>query len=884
MRMGNSHTQVRALLEQALERETPADREALLAAYANPDVADEVRTLLGFESRAAAIERAGAAITVPPQPESIGPYRILGLLGTGGMGAVYHGVRDDGSFRKDVAIKVVRDVYSAEQRMRFARERELLARLEHPAIARILDGGTTDAGQPWMAIERVDGLPLDQFVRDRQLRLRERMALLIRILDAVQFAHQNLIVHRDLKPANVLVQSDGMPKLLDFGVAKLLGEVEHTQTAGRAPMTFAYAAPEQIRGDTVTTATDVYALGVMLYELLTGERPHKAKGENSLSLLQAITDTDATAPSECLRRRGSETLTARGMNVRELRGDLDTIVLKALSRDPARRYASAQVMRDDLDRYLNNRPIQARPDTFGYRAKKWIRRNRLSAAIATLASIGILIAALLVIQERNRAIKNAQVAEATKRFVLKAFTGANRWVTGENLTARDLALRGLAEVETELKDQPEARIEMYEVLAKAFYASGPLQSAIQATEAQIRDMKLLGRYSSAELLDIEMRLLMSYSQAEEFAKALELRRSIEQDYAEQLSAYDRMILLQLGVQMGLILGDFASVDHAMPGMLDPGALAAAVKSRPDRRESAEAFASFAYRYVLDARVRQRRDREVTKFVLEMAKTAERDLGKNSLQRANFGSWVADYLLAVSRDPAVVALEERASQWNEAQFGFASSSYAKVGSLLQDGHVELAAQHYAWLKSQFAKRPDDSLSTCFLMDFDGGHLAIRQRNLALAREHFARTLACGLKASEVLPNSLHERDARAALAYLDLLQGKTEATALALLADEQRHNDDAAWWHSAAWLADWHWQQGDQTQAKTLLEALRSWHQDRGARFDVELLAQFKRAELPVPVQPDFDVAEAVRIGNSLLADGERIREERLAKQRNGAAD
>ena len=381
-----AHDQLRALIEQALDLASTQERERLLEACADAALAAEARVLLGLQAQAERLDQATIGVAQIDDalrlPEHIGPYRILGLLGSGGMGAVYHGVRDDGSFRKDVAIKIVRDAYSAEQRTRFARERELLARLEHPAIARILDGGSTEAGQPWMAIERVDGVPLDQYVRQRQLPLRERIELLLRVVDAVQFAHQNLIVHRDLKPANVLVQASGEPKLLDFGIAKLLGEVEHTQTAGRAPMTFAYAAPEQIKGDPVTTATDVYALGVMLYELLTGERPHKAKGDNPLSLLQAITDTDATAPSESLRRRGSTT--TQSIDIRALRGDLDTIVLKALSRDPARRYPSAQALRDDLDRYLNNRPINARPDAFSYRARKWVQRNRLSAAIALL--------------------------------------------------------------------------------------------------------------------------------------------------------------------------------------------------------------------------------------------------------------------------------------------------------------------------------------------------------------------------------------------------------------------------------------------------------------------------------------------------------------------
>jgi hypothetical protein len=883
--MSDAHQQLRALLEEALDLDSDVEREALLARCPDPALADEVRGMLKLEDRAAAFDggaaRLAALAPAATLPTHFGPYRVLGVLGRGGMGDVYLGVRDDGSFHKQVAIKVVRDVYSAEQQQRFLRERELLARLQHPAIAQVLDGGSTASGQAWMAIERVDGVPLDQYVRDGHLSVRERVALIMRVLDGVQYAHQNLVVHRDLKPSNVLVQADGQPKLLDFGIAKLLGSSEHTQTRGSAPMTLAYAAPEQIRGDAITAATDVYALGVILYELLAGERPHKVRGDNPLSLLQAITDTDATAPSESLRRRGSDTTTARPFSVRELKGDLDTIVLKALNRDPLRRYPSAQALRDDLERYLDHQPIRARPDTLRYRAGKWLRRNRAVAAVAALAAVGLLAAAMLVIQERNRAVRNAQVAEATKRFVLKAFTGANRWVTSENLTARDLALRGLSEVETELKDQPEARIEMYDTLGRAFAVSGPVHAAIQAIEGQIRDLKALGRTSAADLLDVEMRLLRSYFAAEEFAKMNELQRSIEQRFAADLSAYDRMTLLHQGVQADLLLGDYASVDRALPGLLDQKALDAALASRPERREMAETFASFAWRYAMDAAVFWRHEADLARFTLEMARRAERDIDKDSLHRANFGTWVADYLLAISRDPAVLALEERASRWNEGQFGGASSSFAKLGALLQDGQVELAAQHFPQMEALFAGSGEaDNFLPCRYIGLEGGYLALRQGQLALARERFGRALKCGQRASAVKPHSVFERDAAAALACLDLLEGKSGPEALSLLADEQRTRDDAGWWRSAAWLADWHWQHGDQSQAMQWLESLRAWHQERGARYDVTLLEQFERAGLPVPAQPEFDVAEAVAIANRLLADGERIRNERIKRSRN----
>lgn len=431
-----THSQVRALLEQALDLATTTEREALLAACADPMLAAEVRAMLGLQVQAAVLDRGAlqlAQLGEPALPARIGPYRIVGLLGRGGMGAVYHGVRDDGSFAMDVAIKVVRDLHSPEQLVRFERERALLARLDHPGIARVLDGGRTDDGQPWMAIERVHGQPLDQYAAARQLSVRERVQLVEAISDAVQYAHQNLIVHRDLKPANVLVQADGRPRLLDFGVAKLIGEDDHTQTAGRAPMTFAYAAPEQIRGDAITTATDVYALGVILYELLTGVRPHQTSSGNALGLLQAITDTDATAPSIGLRRRATTTQGCVDPRAaQELKGDLDTIVLKALSRDPARRYHSARALGEDLARWLAHRPITARPDSTGYRMSKWIRRNRaLAASLLVLALTAVGAGALTWHLSRQnqlrteQALRSARAAESLQRVLTGMFQEAD---------------------------------------------------------------------------------------------------------------------------------------------------------------------------------------------------------------------------------------------------------------------------------------------------------------------------------------------------------------------------------------------------------------------------------------------------------------------------
>jgi len=338
----------------------------------------------------------------------VGAFSLVRPIGTGGMGAVWLAERVEG-FSQQVAIKWLHAGLSRTARTRFARERETLAKLEHPGIARIVDGGS-DFDADWYAMEFVDGPALDQYAKANNLDLPARLKLVLQLCDAVQYAHQNLIVHRDLKPANVLVGKDGAPKLLDFGIAKSLHD-NNELTASAAPMTFAYAAPEQIKNERITTATDVYALGVVVYELLTGQRPHKVKagaGDGSLSILQAITDNDATAPSSILAR---ESVTGSGIKASALKGDLDTIVLKALSRDPARRYASAQALADDLRRFVANEPISARPDSLRYRLSKMLRRNRVAAAGVTFAIAALLLGGVLALQQARRANAEAAISQ-----------------------------------------------------------------------------------------------------------------------------------------------------------------------------------------------------------------------------------------------------------------------------------------------------------------------------------------------------------------------------------------------------------------------------------------------------------------------------------------
>lgn len=400
---------------------------------------------------------------VAPQPtqpvdrsgELVGSFRLLKPLGSGGMGAVWLAERMAG-FNQQVAIKWLHAGLSESARQRFARERETLAKLEHPGIARIVDGGSNGSAD-WFAMEYVPGLPLDAYVKQAQPTLIERLNIVMALCEAVGYAHQNLIVHRDLKPSNILVGTSGQPKLLDFGVAKILDNVN--QTESRAPMTFAYAAPEQIRGDAITTATDVYALGVILYELLTGERPHKAiskPGDGALSLLQAITDTDATAPSSAL---GLRTHTQSVIKPSQLKGDLDTIVLKTLARDPLRRYVSAQALSDDLSKFLRGLPIAARPDSVRYRAKKWLRRQPALAAVLAVSVLSLL--AMTGYSWHQAAL--------AKRAAIEATAARN-----QAQAAQLLAVQARTQTQAELDVQAALREHLTAVLIRATASGKPI--------------------------------------------------------------------------------------------------------------------------------------------------------------------------------------------------------------------------------------------------------------------------------------------------------------------------------------------------------------------------------------------------------------------------
>ncbi len=400
--------EVKSVLATVLETK-PDQRPATLDRLCNgdDDLRREVESLLALERRAdAELDTAaapGALLrgAVEPAPERIGPYRILREIGRGGMGVVYLGDRADGEYRKQVAIKLItagrrtaaNDPLGLERR--FRRERQILSQFEHPGIARMLDGGATEEGQPYFVLEYVEGLPLLDYCDARRLPISARLTLFLSICDAVAHAHRQLIVHRDLKPGNILVTPEGTPKLLDFGLARVLdadGLGDDITQAVLPMMTPAYASPEQIRGEAISVSGDVYSLGVILYELLSSARPYQLSSGSIADMVRVVCEQ----PPVPLNRAAisDQAAASRSSSVDKLRrslsGDLEKIAAQALEKDPRQRYASVDDLASDLRRHLTGLPVRARPATFSYRASKMLERHRVAVPMGAAAILLIL--------------------------------------------------------------------------------------------------------------------------------------------------------------------------------------------------------------------------------------------------------------------------------------------------------------------------------------------------------------------------------------------------------------------------------------------------------------------------------------------------------------
>jgi serine/threonine-protein kinase len=462
-----------AFLDRALgdRPELRAEVESLLAVADRPpgELTAAVEGLLGSVARALENEREEPALA----DRRIGPYRLVREIGRGGLATVYLAERVDPEFHQQVALKLIRRGLDTEDVLwRLRQERQILAQLEHPYIARLLDGGSTPDGLPYFVLEHIEGEPIDSYCDRRELGLEGRLRLFLKVCTAVAHAHRSLVVHRDLKPSNLLVTPDGTPKLLDFGIAKVLDPRLHPHTALlTAPDTFLltpeYASPEQVRGLPVTTATDVYSLGVLLYRLLSGQLPYRFASRELRHVEAVITSTEPPPPSAVRAREGAARL------ARRLQGDLDRITATALAKTPDLRYGSVEQLALDLERYLEGRPVLARGPTVPYRLAKFVRRHKsgLAAALAltTAAGLSLAVHQRRLSDERNRARLEAAKAAQVADFLVELFAVTeSRQGQGSQVTARTLLDRGAARIDRELGAQPLVQAALLEAMGRAY--------------------------------------------------------------------------------------------------------------------------------------------------------------------------------------------------------------------------------------------------------------------------------------------------------------------------------------------------------------------------------------------------------------------------------
>jgi eukaryotic-like serine/threonine-protein kinase len=575
--------QVEALFEAALDHPT-AGRSGFVRKQAAGDevLASAVEALLaGHFLEGGAVDKPIVALAEPHPAAGqgdrrIGPYRVLRELGRGGMGVVYLAERVDGQYRRRVAIKLLRSSPDADElHRRFLAERQILASLDHPHIALLLDGGVTDGRLPYLVMEYVDGLPITAYCDRHRLPIRARLRLFLDVCAAVHHAHQNLIIHRDLKPGNILVTQTGKVKLLDFGIAKLLNpgisaiEQPLTRTEFRV-MTPEYASPEQIQGDSLTTTSDVYALGVVLYELLCGHPPYRLSGHTPRQIAELVCEKEPERPSsrvlraervaapEAARTQADPAAISSARDAsperlrRTLRGDLDAIVMMALRKEPGGRYSSAELLGQDIQRYLDGLAVSAHVGNRRYRIGKFLRRHRMETAAAALAAMSLLIGAgvaaweaNIAVRERYRAEAAAAQAEEVTDFLMSLFRSGEtdpETPVGD-VSARDLLRRGVARAER-LVNQPTVHARMLDVIGQMQHDLGEFRDAQWMLERAVAIRRALGEPGALDLAQSLLNLAAVHRSRSEQAEARPLveealairRRALPADHPQVADA------------------------------------------------------------------------------------------------------------------------------------------------------------------------------------------------------------------------------------------------------------------------------------------------------------------------------------------------------------
>jgi len=762
--------EIRRAFDAMVER-PPAEVAAALEKIgaADPALRDEIERLLAARSLdhpvldRQAVELLGLT-TSSVEGESlegrqVGAYRVLRLIATGGMGAVYEAQRADDVFAKRVAVKVCAATIVGERiRERFRWERQILARLEHPNIARIMDGGATEEGSPYFVMEYVAGVSLDRHAEQRGLGLEDRLRLFCQVCDAVAYAHRNLVVHRDLKPSNILVEPGGTVKLVDFGIAKLLAE--GSAAGGASPtllraMTPEYAAPEQVRGDAVTTATDVYQLGVVLYELLTGRRPYRLTGATTSEWERVIVEQEPVRPSASIATGSSDDRTRKhgvmpGLPPRQLqrrlRGDLDRIVLKALHKEPERRYSSADALATDIRRHLDGFPVLARGDALAYRGLKFLRRHRVGAAAAALVFLALIGGLIATSWQARRAEHEARKAETVKNFLKSLFSASDPALAqGKERTATQLLDEGARRIETDLKDQPEVQSEVVRLIASVYHDLGEYDRVVSLLRA---DVDLRRRRESAPSTEMAESLTGIADALYEQGRFVEAGKIYEQALEIQ-----RRRSGERSAQVAELLWDIAGVqrnrgDLRAAEALQTDALGIFVRTRgADSREAMNVRESLAITYADSDRLR---DAAATNQ--PVVEWAERHYGPDHPDTLNARYNQAGYLLPLGRTPQALNMAE--------------DIMAKQRPVLGGRHGRLALSLRLLAQARTAAgRPEEALPAI------DEALAIHRGQAALPRWQIALDLAeRGTIASTLGRLAEAESDCRQAMAMIEDPEG------------------------------------------------------------------------------------------------------------------
>ncbi len=892
--------QVKPILDAALRRD-PGERVAYLgeACGRDPALREEVERLLAWADEGEALERpplenladVESLLAAGPQrsgaaPETkgaaepalrIGAYRTLRELGRGGAGVVYLAARDDAEYRKRVAIKVLSwgaefgDIVS-----RFRNERQIVAGMEHPNVARLLDGGSTEDGRPYFVMEYVEGRPIDRYCDAGRLSIRERLRLFLGVCSAVDFVHRNLVVHRDLKPANILVTPDDVPKLLDFGIAKLLSpelsatplDVTHPDTRAMTPE---YASPEQVRGDPITTASDIYSLGVLLYELLAGRRPYRLRSRQLHELARAICEEEPMPPSAAaaltedvpgrggsVRKTTPETVSSARAETpwglrRRLEGDLDAVVLMALRKEPQRRYGSVGQLAEDVQRVLEGLPIRARTPTLAYRASRFLRRHKTAVAASVAVAVSLMALSTVAVWQRDRARKEAARAAAISAFLKETLRSGDPTARGGRaVTVEEVLARAVGRIQSSFANDAETAAELKHTLGSTYSQLGLHDEAEPLLRSSLDLLaRTRGESDSSLILPLD---------------ALATVRKEQGDYEEAERLYDRALGLSraFGRDNALeakILGHLGSLHarqqrYAAAEQLFERALA--IERRvwaSDPAKTAESLNNLAAVYAHTGRYL-----EAEPLLRRSLALTERELGPEhpsvTTVRANLGAVALGLRRYAEAEPLIV----QALETEEKVLGSEHPSVAGTRGLLgrlyldQGRHAEAEAPLRSSLKATEAKRRTGSARASAILG-DLGRLDLELHRYAEAESLLHRSL----ELAEARPGVSDPEMAR-------LLIGLAELSARTGRFEEGEHfcrNAQKAEERIRQWGGDAQLYVADRLKVEALLQAGQGRH-GTAEELSRQALAIYEKA-----LGPEHPEARRVRESLSTLSKGRR---------------